>query len=244
MASLSHHFFRRYLSDGDEIRAVFHRHFFIVLPNLFFWLAVPVCLVAWGIYKWWYPELLTTQFLWLFEAYMFLMFFIMLYKILDWYADVWIITDRGMIDVTWSIMMNDYTFTEFDDISSVHSHQGSIFDKVFNIGDLEIHKMGDEMHISRMYRPEMIAELIQENLHEHHHDDHHAPTSNTNIYIDGVRQGNAVPYKSGFRYMPSPEDDKHFIESVRSKPGTIDLSGGASHDDEEEDHDHGHGHKK
>lgn len=43
----------------------------------------------------------------------------MLYKVLDWYADVWIITDRGMIDVRWSIFMNDMTFIEFDDISSV-----------------------------------------------------------------------------------------------------------------------------
>lgn len=123
MSSSKHHFFQRYLSDGDNIRAVFHRHFFVALPNIFFWLVVPIGAVAYAVYHWFYPEILSSRFLWLFEAYLFLVFFIMLYKVLDWYSDVWIITDRGMIDVRWSIFMNDMTFIEFDDISSVQYGQ-------------------------------------------------------------------------------------------------------------------------
>lgn len=120
----------------------------------------------------------------------------MLYKVLDWYADVWIITDQGMMDVRWSIFMNDMTFIEFDDISSVQFSQRSIFDKVFDIGDVTIHKMGDEMYISRMYHPAQIADIIQANLHEHHHEDH-KPANDTHIYLDGVRQTHtSVPYKS------------------------------------------------
>jgi hypothetical protein len=76
------------------MQAVFHRHFLAVFPNIFFWLVVPVGGVSWGIYKWFYPGIIGTPFLWLFEGYLFLMFIIVLYKIVDWYADVWILTDR------------------------------------------------------------------------------------------------------------------------------------------------------
>ena len=237
-------FFRRYLSEGDTIRAIFHRHFFVALPNIFFWLAVPVSLVSWWVYKWWYPGILTSPFLWLFEAYLFLLFFIMLYKVLDWYSDVWIMTDRGMIDVRWSLFMNDFTFTEYDDVSAVQSHQGSIFDKMFNIGDITIHKMGDEMYISRMYKPREIVDIIQSNLREHHHDDH-SEGKDMHIYVDGVRQNHvAVPYKTGFRYVPTEMDDVKYIESIRKQPGTIDLSA-APKKVEEKKHghiSHGHGH--
>lgn len=123
MSTIQHYFFKRYLSPGDEIRVIFHRHFLVALPNIFFWLALPVGLVSWGVYHWFYPEISTSPFLWLFEAYLFLVFFIMLHKILDWYCDVWIVTDRGIIDVRWSIFMQDTNFTEFHDISGIQAHQ-------------------------------------------------------------------------------------------------------------------------
>lgn len=170
----------------------------------------------------------------------------MLYKVLDWYSDVWIITDRGMIDVRWSIFMNDMTFTEFDDISAVQFGQGTIFDKLFNIGDVTIHKLGDEMYIWRMYRPAEIAEMIQANLHEHHHEEHKNDDKNMHIYLDGVRQNHvAVPYKSGFRYIPTTEEDEHYVETIRNQPGTIDLSGWFIVEEQPKKNkqtSHGHGH--
>jgi len=49
------------------MRAIFHRHFLAVFPNIFFWLVVPVGGVAWGVYTWFYPSIIGTPFLWLFE---------------------------------------------------------------------------------------------------------------------------------------------------------------------------------
>ena len=171
-----------------------------------------------------------------------MLFFILLYKVLDWYADVWIITDHGMVDVRWSIFINDMTFTEFDDISSVQYGQRSLFDKLFDIGDVTIHKMGDEMYISRMHHPSKIADIIQSNIHTHHHEEHKA-ASDTHIYLDGVRQNHtSVPYKSGFRYMPAADDEK-FVEEMRKQPGVIDLSGKPKVEEKKIGKDsHGHGH--
>jgi hypothetical protein len=173
------------------------------------------------------------------------MFFIMLHKILDWYCDVWIITDRGIIDVRWSIFMRDTTFMEFHDISGIQSYQGSIFDKLFDIGDITLHKMGDEMRVSRMHQPGLIVAAVQSNLEEHHHEEEEKTPSDTHIYLDGVRQQHiAVPYKTGFRYVPSSEDDEQFIDSIRRQPGTIDLSGTEPKIEEKKHHapHHGHGH--
>lgn len=165
----------------------------------------------------------------------------MLHKVLDWYCDVWIITDRGIIDVRWSLFMQDTSFTEFHDITGIQAHQGSIFDKLFNIGDITLDRMGDEMFVSRMYQPEAITDLVQSHLHAHHHEAPKA-TNDTHIYLDGVRQSHvAVPYKSGFRYVPTTQDDEKFIETVRKQPGTIDLSGTPPKTEKEtKPHSHGH----
>lgn len=147
-------------------------------------------LVSYAVYRWYFPEILNSQLLWVFEGYLALMYVVVLYKILDWYGDAWILTDRGMIDVRWSLFMRNMTFTEFDDISGIESAQNTIFDKIFDIGDVTVHKVGGEIFIARMYRPDAIVEAIQSNLHEHHHhDEHESPKEQAmHIYLDGVRQ--------------------------------------------------------
>lgn len=237
MRSLQDFFFRRYLSPGDEIRAIYHRHFFVVLPNIFFWLLVPVCWVSYIVYRWYYPELLSSQFLWVFELYIGLLYLVMLYKILDWYGDAWVLTDRGLIDTRWSLFMRNMTFTEYHDFSGIESEQHTVFDKLFNIGDVTIHKVWGEIFIARMYRPDDIVELVQSNLHEHHHEEHKPAEQAMHIYLDWVRQGgHATPYKNGFRYMPADgAGEQAYVEKVRRIPGTIDLSG--THETPETDHD-------
>lgn len=207
---------------------IFHRHFLAVLPNIFFWLAIPVIGVAWAVRTWFYPGILDTPFLWLFEGYLFLMFLIVLYKVIDWYADAWVLTDRGVIDVRWSLFMLDTTFIEYQDISSIQFSQDSLFDKMFRSGDVTLHKMGTEIRIAYMYRPDAIVEAIQKKLYSGGHNAHNGGTTTPemNIYVDGFRQQHEMTrYKDGYRYMPRPNDvEEKFVEKVRNQPGTIDLS--------------------
>jgi len=210
------------------MRAIFHRHFLAVFPNLFFWLVVPVGGVSWGVYTWFYPGIIGTPFLWLFEGYLFLMFILVLYKVVDWYADVWILTDRGIIDVRWSLVMLDTTFTEYHDISAIQFSQNTLFDKMFRIGDITVHKMGDEIRVAYMYKPDEIVENIQKELHFEHESHDDKTTPEMHIYVDGFRQNHEMTrYKDGYRYMPRPTNEEDaFVEKVRSQKGTIDLSGG------------------
>lgn len=100
--------------------------------------------------------------------------------------------------------------------------------------------MGDEMYISRMYQPDLIVTTVQENLHEHHHEETKSE-KDMHIYLDGVRQNHvAVPYKTGFRYVPTEVDDQKYMDTVRRQPGTIDLSGTMPKVEEKKPHRHGH----
>lgn len=188
---------------------------------------VPVGGVSWGVYKWFYPGIVGTPFLWLFEGYLFLMMTIVLYRIIDWYADVWILTDRGIIDVRWSLVMLDTTFTEYHDISSIQFSQSTLFDKMFRIGDITLHKMGDEIHVAYMYKPDEIVDTIQGELHSEHKSHEVKTTPDMHIYVDGFRQQHEMTrYKDGYRYMPRPSGEEDaFVEKVRHQKGTIDLSG-------------------
>ena len=66
------------------------------------------------------------------------------------------------------------------------------------------------------------------------------------IYVDGVRQNHvAVPYKTGFRYVPTEMEDEKYVDTVRRQPGTIDLSLPAPKPVHDKKHKHtskGHGH--
>jgi len=156
------------------------------------------------------------------------MFILVLYKVVDWYADVWILTDRGIIDVRWSLVMLDTTFTEYHDISAIQFSQNTLFDKMFRIGDITVHKMGDEIRVAYMYKPDEIVENIQKELHFEHESHDDKTTPEMHIYVDGFRQNHEMTrYKDGYRYMPRPTNEEDaFVEKVRSQKGTIDLSGG------------------
>ncbi len=98
-----------------------------------------------------------------------------------------------------------------------------MLDKVFNIGDVTLHKMGEEMRISRIYQPDSLVDVIQSRLHEHHKEEQ-KPANDMHIYLDGVHQNHVVvPYKKGFYYAPD-HDDKEYRDRIREQPGTIDLS--------------------
>lgn len=148
--------------------------------------------MAWAVHHWFYPEILITPFLWLFDGYLFLMFIMVIYKAIDWYADAWILTDKGIIDVQWSLFMLDMTFTEYHDITSIQFSQETLFDKVSNIGDITLHKMGSEMRSTYMYRPADIVDSIQKELQTEHENHSEKTNQEMHIYVDGFRQNHEM----------------------------------------------------
>lgn len=124
-------------------------------------------------------------------------------------------------------MMLDTTFTEYHDISAIQYSQETLFAKMFRIGDITIHKMGDEMRVAYMYKPDEIVDTIQKELNFEHESHDNKTTPEMHIYVDGFRQNHEMTrYKDGYRYMPRPSNEEDaFVEKVRHQKWTIDLSG-------------------
>ncbi len=51
-----------------------------------------------------------------FEIYLLLIFSKLIYDIFNWYNDVWIITDSGVVDLDWALFSTDMTTVKFENI--------------------------------------------------------------------------------------------------------------------------------
>lgn len=112
-----------------------------------------------------------------------------MFKLFDWYNDVWIVTRSGVIDLVWSPFTKNTTFTEYKDITGIESNEQNWFDSFVKMGDLIVHKIGADLRITRISRPavavakiqEMKNEIVQPDGSQGHGNDMH-------IYFDGVKQ--------------------------------------------------------
>ncbi|MDD4530951.1 MAG: hypothetical protein PHO80_05395, partial [Candidatus Gracilibacteria bacterium] len=99
-----------------------------------------------------------------FEAYLFLLYFFLIYSIFDWYNDVWIITNRGIIDVNWKYFMSEVVYTSYDDISGIEVKEDSFWDSMMKRGNIIIYLEGEgaEFILEGAYDPQEVVNYIKE----------------------------------------------------------------------------------
>lgn len=130
-------FFSRYVDDADTIEHVFHRHIFVVLEDIILWLffgiiipgflysqdafGIKTSLAPWQVYGW-----------------MFLIYSIIIYKLCDWYYDVWIATDKSMVDVRWKWFTSNLLYIPYDKIEGVEIRTRSVFHSLIGMSDVII----------------------------------------------------------------------------------------------------------
>ena len=88
----SFYFFKRYLDDGERILDVVHRHILVykieAAKTSFFGITIPVILYLF------FPQAVIIFVIWIAIGLMGL-----LYHFVDWYFDVWLLTNFGVIDI-------------------------------------------------------------------------------------------------------------------------------------------------
>lgn len=153
--------FSRFLDDGERVLHVAHRHivvyFELVYKSFFFGICVPF-----GLYLL-FPGLLPAWGIWGAMG-----VFGLIYHFLDWYFDVWLMTNVGVVDIERN---------GFFDISSTrieyHMIEGAAYaikgfwPTVLNYGDVTVDKLGGQTSIvlkdaSRPKRLEGIVGKYQE----------------------------------------------------------------------------------
>ena len=63
-----------------------------------------------------------------FELFLAMVYLSLVYHVFDWYNDVWVITDRGIIDVKWRYFTGDVQYLDYENIHGIEVKSDSIFD--------------------------------------------------------------------------------------------------------------------
>ncbi|EKE29094.1 MAG: hypothetical protein ACD_2C00233G0012 [uncultured bacterium (gcode 4)] len=136
-------FFERFIKQReDEILDICHRHIITITDTIVVWLFFWVILPAFFYYNNSFASQDAIPFIF-FEWYLFAVYCVLIYKIFDWYNDVWIITDKWIIDLDWQYLKTNITYIDYSDVKWIWVVQNSAWDWLLNKWEIEIHTMWD-----------------------------------------------------------------------------------------------------
>lgn len=127
-------FFKGFLQAGEEIHVVIHRHpmtaFKRWLTTVFFGMVLPL------VFFWLFPDLWMFALIWGVLGIMRL-----IYDIIDWYYDCWIVTSLSIIHVIWDGFFNKSADrTEYHYVESIGYEVKGILQTIFNYGTITVEK--------------------------------------------------------------------------------------------------------
>lgn len=138
---IAKHLFKFYLEPGEKLVAVFHRHPFVVFPELLniliFGLVLPVFL--WFLF----PEF---GFFWAIWGFISLLRVVNVFMI--WYHDSLLITSISLVDVYWnSLFDRSSTRVEYPTIEAITCEIRGFIPTIFNYGTITVQKTGSGVPI-------------------------------------------------------------------------------------------------
>jgi len=113
MNSFESNFFIKYLPEDTEICEIIHRHIIIILKKLFIWLFLVSVSSLFYYLSYRVKEIIP---FYIFEFFLFLLFFKIVYDVFDWYNDVWIITHDGIFDIKWKLFKSETNSLNYESI--------------------------------------------------------------------------------------------------------------------------------
>lgn len=224
MNSFETKFFEKYTPEWHTIKTVIHEHWIKIVDNLIlsFWMAVFVPSIIYY-YSGRVQELIP---FYVFEIYLIIIFVKIVYDIFDRYNDVWIVTDKGIVDLDWALFKTNMKTVNYENIEWVEVEQNSIWDKLLRKWNLVIHKIWDDVFMledARIpYKAINEIEKIREEVKEFEEDaeDKFDMVMDTLSWV--VREylwKNWVPWDK----QSSEDFREELLEKSKSKSGTIDL---------------------
>jgi len=148
--------FAKHFEKGEKVLTSVHKHWIDILKSTleigFFGFVIP-----WGFY---FMGFNTIFFFWGAVIWSFLAYMRYLYVLLDWYSDVWLITDMGLLIIDWrGFFSNSATRVGFDDIEGVSYVIDGFWPTVLRYGTLTLNVMsGNNLTLPHAANPKR-AEL-------------------------------------------------------------------------------------
>lgn len=135
-------FFKKYIPEWSKIKGIIHEHWIKIINKLLIWLILLTFIPSFLMYNSLFlQEKIPFMY---FEIYLIIIFLKIIYDIFDWYNDVWIITEDGIIDLDWSFLKVSSVSVKYENIEWIWVEQNWIIDKILNKWDIIIHKVWDD----------------------------------------------------------------------------------------------------
>jgi hypothetical protein len=148
--------FNKHLEKGEKVLYGVHKHWIEILGSVlgiaFFGFVIP-----WTFYLIGFN---TPLFFWIAVTWSILAYLRFLYILVDWYADVWLVTDMGMIVIDWrGIFSNSSTRIGYEDIEGVAYDINGFWATMLRYGNMTLKVMsGNNLELNPVARPQK-AEL-------------------------------------------------------------------------------------
>ncbi|MDD4151257.1 MAG: PH domain-containing protein [Candidatus Gracilibacteria bacterium] len=222
-------FFKRYISEQEEVLGVIHKHFVLIIDNILIYLIfgflLPVFLLYNSIF---FQELLSFYY---FEIFFLIIFGKLIFEIFDWYNDAWIVTNSGIVSVTWGLFDVKTLSIKYENIEGIEIIQDGFFDTILKNGRIVLHKIGsDSVIMEKSFLPYDTLNLIEDQIKENEEDEHNQEEEENVDKFDlliHTLSGIVEDYMGAKGYQKKKkitEEDIEKIEKLKKKNGTIDLS--------------------
>ncbi|MFH1546829.1 MAG: hypothetical protein ABIE14_05655 [Patescibacteria group bacterium] len=151
--------FASHLQEGEKLVYVVHSHWFAAYK--------PVCKV--GFFGMLVPALFFAMFptqisLWIFGAWFALGFLRFIREVMDWYFDVLLVTNQGVIDLDWRGVFDKSSLrVDYDVIVTISFEKIGFWASLLNFGDFTIQNYGDlKLDLPMAARPQRAENEIME----------------------------------------------------------------------------------
>ena len=136
-------FFRAYIGSDSEIKEVFHRHFFVILEDIIVWMffgiVIPAFLYGQDIFL-----LRTSIPIYWAYGYMLVIYALIMYKLFDWYVDVWIMTESTIVDMKWKWFSSDTLYIPYGKVEGIEIRTRSWWAALLGMSDVVVKLAGDD----------------------------------------------------------------------------------------------------
>lgn len=154
-------FFSQYINPQENILEVFHRHVVVILEEIILWtffaVVIPTFLYSQNIFD---IQAGVSEFS--FTVYLLLIYGILMYKLFDWYADVWVVTDMTIVDVKWRYFTSNLLYIPYNKVEGIEIRTRSWFTAMIGMSDVIIKLAWQESFtLTSAARPAAIVEFIQ-----------------------------------------------------------------------------------
>lgn len=154
-------FFSSYIAPEESIHHIFHRHFFVIIEDIVLWsffaFIIPAFLYGQNVFA--VQETLSGFYA---GVYMLGVYTVLMYKVFDWYADVWVATETTIIAVKWRWFTSNILYIPYGKIEGIEVRTHSWVAALFRMSDVVVKLLGQEEFVLASARnPGEITEYLQ-----------------------------------------------------------------------------------